>query len=78
MTSSGLCHICKKICERFHYLTPYNGNGHNGFWHCDEHGPVNPTVTETETDYSNRGKPLTAGMNRAERRLFKRKGRIEP
>ncbi len=73
MTSSGLCHQCGKIAHKFHYNTPFNGHGHDGFWHCAEHGPQFEEKGITETS---RGKPLNSGMNRAERRALKKKGKI--
>lgn len=76
MTSSGICHKCEKIASKFHYNTTFKGNGHDGFWYCDEHGPENTKVFETDMDYSNKNKPLTAGMNRADRRYFERTGKI--
>jgi len=71
MTSSGTCHKCGKICSKFYYTEEYIGNGHKGFWHCDEHGPKEE-ITTTELS---RGKPLNSGMNRADRRALKRKGK---
>ena len=76
MTANGECYKCGKLANHFHYNQPYQGAGHDGFWHCAEHGPRKQTVFETAVDFSNREKPLTAGMNRAERRFFKRKGRL--
>lgn len=77
MTSSGKCHKCDNIAFKFHYNAyPFNGNGHDGYWHCKDHGPKDATVTTTQMDYRNKDKPLTAGMNREERRYFARTGKI--
>jgi len=73
VTSSGLCHQCGKIAYKFHYNKPFSGNGHDGFWHCAEHGPQEEIKTTTELS---RGKPMNSGMNRAERRALKIKGKV--
>lgn len=73
MTSSGLCYKCKKISNNFHYNKPFNGSGHDSFWHCDEHGPQYDEKIITETA---KGNYLNYGMNRAERRALKKKGKL--
>lgn len=50
MTSSGSCHRCGKLAERFHYRRPLKDAGyHDGFWHCVEHGPNTKTTSSGET-----------------------------
>ena len=73
MTASGNCDTCGKLAKGFHYRTPYNGNGHDGFWYCEEHSPSKQKSSEITE--SSRGKELTSGMNRAERRAFERRNR---
>lgn len=77
MTASGNCRQCGKVATSFHYNKPYDGNGHDGFWHCDEHGPV---MMRTGRRY---GKTFASkqeeeiekqmeGMGRRQRREFQR------
>lgn len=53
MTSSGICHKCDKIANHFHYTRPRKDefDTHEGFWHCEDHGPVvivhNPNSVES-------------------------------
>lgn len=41
MTSSGRCHQCTRIAFNFHYTRERSNDfdSHEGFWHCEEHGP---------------------------------------
>lgn len=76
MTSSGLCHECGKVAHAFHYRTPRKTafDGHDGFWHCPEHGPEAEVIEEKAIEQ--KPKDPLHGMNRAERRLYARKGII--
>ena len=75
MTSSGTCHQCGKIAHSYHYRTPRKDafSPHDGFWHCSEHGPKSEVVQEQVKEH--KAKDPTYGMNRAQRRAFKRTGR---
>lgn len=78
MTSYGSCHRCGAQAFSFHYLTKRENTfaAHDGYWHCNLHGPdsfrnhdqgtANPLGVVEYKD------PMH-GMNRAERRAFKKK-----
>lgn len=72
MSASGSCYICKQEAFKFHYTRPRKDiyDIHEGYWHCDKHGPI--VVTETGPGIEQFEKDPHAGMNRAQRRALKR------
>lgn len=76
MTSSGTCHQCGKVADQFFYRTPRKDAfaPHDGYWHCAEHGPNLKLDGEKIVEVPTGSKAITDGMNRAERRLYARKG----
>ena len=77
MTASGTCHGCNKVATNFYYTRPRKDefDSHEGYWHCDDHGPGAITGTNTKgpgTESNAAPPPGRVRMNRAERRASKR------
>lgn len=67
---SGICHECADTAFHFHYTKPFDGNGHEGYWHCALHGPVRQDTSGSRPANDTRG-PYSH-LNREQRRKLKR------
>ncbi len=72
MTASGTCHKCDKTARQFYYTEPFNsgdGKGHQGYWHCPEHGPTTIDTSSADGPETPKNK---VRLNRADRRKLMR------
>lgn len=77
------CHKCGEPGHHYHYTKPRSETPgrHEGYWHCDEHGPFGPLKSDDEVRAEaeerikareESDKPTTK-MNRRQRRFLQRK-----